>query len=42
MTNPIDILVLADRDAKTLWPLTETLPPPLLPIGGKPLVAHVI
>jgi NDP-sugar pyrophosphorylase family protein len=42
MTNALDILVLADRDAKTLFPLTEKLPPPLLPMGGKPLIAHVI
>ncbi len=42
MTNRIDILVLADRDAKALWPLTEIEPPPLLPMGGKPLVDHVI
>jgi NDP-sugar pyrophosphorylase family protein len=42
MTDSIDILVLADRDAKPLWPLTEALPPSLLPMGGKPLIAHVI
>jgi len=42
MTERLDILVLADRDSKALWPLTESLPPPLLPLGGKPLIDHVI
>jgi len=42
MTDRLNILILADRDARTLWPLTELAPPPLLPLGGKPLIDHVI
>ncbi len=42
MNTPVDILVLADRDERALAPLTDALPPPLLPVGGKPMLAHLL
>lgn len=42
MRKPLDVLLLADRDGKSLWPLTETLPSCLLPVGGKPLIVHAL
>lgn len=42
MTNSIDILILADRGAQSLRPLAEFTPPPLLPVGGKPLIEHML
>ncbi len=42
MSKTVDILLLADRDGKSLWPLTETIPPCLLPVAGKPLIIHAL
>lgn len=42
MSAPNDILILADRGPQALHPLTEFAPPPLLPIGGKPVLQHVL
>ncbi len=42
MSKTVDVLLLADRDGKSLWPLTESMPPCLLPIGGKPLILHAL
>lgn len=42
MSKSIDVLLLADRDGKSLWPLTEAMPPCLLPVGGKPLIMHAL
>ena len=30
------------RSAKSLWPLTEHMPPCLLPMAGKPLIIHAL
>jgi glucose-1-phosphate thymidylyltransferase len=35
-------LVLAGGFAKRLWPLTKDKPKPLLEVGGKPMIEHVI
>jgi hypothetical protein len=42
MSDRLHVLVLADRDGIALWPLTESLPNPLLPIAGRPLIDHVL
>ncbi|MFX1294677.1 MAG: bifunctional sugar-1-phosphate nucleotidylyltransferase/acetyltransferase [Promethearchaeota archaeon] len=35
-------LVLAGGTGSRLWPLTETIPKPMIPLGGKPTLEHVI
>jgi len=35
-------LILAGGSGRRLWPLTETMPKPMLPLGGKPTLEHVI
>lgn len=35
-------LVLAGGLGRRLWPLTETIPKPMLPLGGKPTLEHVL
>ncbi|HWP65891.1 MAG TPA: NDP-sugar synthase [Candidatus Limnocylindria bacterium] len=35
-------MVLAAGHGRRLAPLTDTLPKPLMPVGGRPLVAHVL
>ena len=34
--------ILAGGTGRRLWPLTETVPKPMLPLGGKPTLEHVI
>ena len=36
------ILILAAGYATRLYPLTLTLPKPLLPVAGKPMIEHVL
>jgi glucose-1-phosphate thymidylyltransferase len=38
----MDAIVLAAGFATRLYPLTENLPKPLLNVGGKPLIEHII
>lgn len=35
-------LILAGGSGRRLWPITETIPKPMLPLGGKPTLEHVI
>jgi len=37
---PIDALIMAGGRGERLRPLTDTIPKPLLPIGGKPIIEH--
>jgi dTDP-glucose pyrophosphorylase len=39
---PIDVVIMAGGEGIRLRPLTETVPKPLLRIGSKPIVEHVI
>jgi NDP-sugar pyrophosphorylase family protein len=42
MPKKLEAIILADRNAKSLWPLTEHMPPCLLPMAGKPLIIHAL
>lgn len=42
MNEQIKALILAGGFATRLWPLTEKRAKPLLPLAGKPLIAHII
>ena len=42
MPKKLEALLLADRDVNSLRPLTEHMPPCLLPMGGKPLIIHAL
>ena len=35
-------IILAGGLAKRLYPVTEFVPKPLLPVAGKPIIAHII
>jgi len=35
-------IVLAGGFAKRLWPLTKETPKPLLPVGGRPIIEHIL
>ncbi len=35
-------IVMAGGFAKRMWPLTQDRPKPLLPVGGRPMIEHVI
>ncbi|HUX97945.1 MAG TPA: bifunctional sugar-1-phosphate nucleotidylyltransferase/acetyltransferase [Candidatus Deferrimicrobium sp.] len=35
-------IILAGGSGRRLWPLTETIPKPMIPLGGKPTLEHVI
>ena len=35
-------IVMAGGFAKRLWPLTKDKPKPLLTVGGKPIVEHIL
>lgn len=39
---PVDAVLMAGGEGKRLKPLTDNLPKPLLPIGGKPIIEHNI
>ena len=39
---PVEAVIMAGGEGKRLRPLTENLPKPLLPIGGKPIIEHNI
>jgi dTDP-glucose pyrophosphorylase len=39
---PIDVVLMAGGVGERLKPLTETVPKPLLPVGGKPIIEHNI
>lgn len=38
----MDIIILAAGYATRLYPLTENTPKPLLPVGGKPIIEHIL
>lgn len=42
MVIKLKTLILAGGTGRRLWPLTNTLPKPMLPLGGKPTLEHVI
>ena len=35
-------IILAGGFAKRMWPLTRDMPKPLLPVGGRPVIEHVL
>jgi dTDP-glucose pyrophosphorylase len=39
---PLDAIIMAGGVGSRLRPLTDTIPKPLLPVGGKPIVEHNI
>lgn len=39
---PIDAVIMAGGRGERLKPLTNTIPKPLLPVGGKPIIQHNI
>ena len=39
---PIDLVLMAGGKGERLRPLTERIPKPLLPLGGKPIIDHII
>ncbi len=42
MVSRSSIILLANRDPRPLAPISESVPPPLLPIGGKPIIGHLL
>lgn len=42
LTDEMKCLVLAGGFGTRLWPLTKDVPKPLLPIGGKPIISHIV
>lgn len=40
--GPLSALILAAGDGGRLWPRTDALPKPLLPLAGRPIIAHVL
>lgn len=41
-TLPLDALIMAGGEGKRLRPWTEEIPKPLLPVGEKPILAHIL
>lgn len=39
---PVNAVVMAGGFGKRLYPLTENLPKPMLPVGDKPIMEHII
>lgn len=39
---PLECMIMAGGRGKRLSPLTDTIPKPMLPIGGKPIIEHNI
>lgn len=39
---PVDVVLMAGGKGERLRPLTEKMPKPLLPVGGKPIIDHNI
>ena len=39
---PLECMIMAGGRGKRLSPLTDTIPKPLLPLGGKPIIEHNI
>lgn len=39
---PLRAVVMAGGFGKRLWPLTETLPKPMLPVNGKPMMQRLV
>lgn len=39
---PVDVVIMAGGQGQRLRPLTENIPKPLLPIGEKPILEHLI
>ncbi len=39
---PVEAVIMAGGEGRRLRPLTDNLPKPLLPIGGKPIIEHNI
>ena len=42
MTSSVDAILLCGGKGVRLRPLTESLPKPLVPIKGKPILAHIL
>ena len=40
--RPLSALILAAGDGGRLWPRTDAMPKPLLPLAGRPIIAHVL
>jgi len=40
--RPVRALILAAGDGDRLAPYTDTMPKPLVPVGGRPLISHVL
>lgn len=41
-TLPLECMIMAGGRGKRLSPLTDTIPKPMLPLGGKPIIEHNI
>lgn len=39
---PLDAVIMAGGEGRRLRPLTDNLPKPLIPVGGKPIIEHNI
>lgn len=39
---PLEVMIMAGGRGKRLSPLTDTIPKPMLPLGGKPIIEHNI
>jgi len=39
---PVECMIMAGGRGKRLSPLTDTIPKPMLPLGGKPIIEHTI
>ena len=42
MTSSVDAILLCGGKGVRLRPLTESLPKPLVPIKGKPILGHIL